>query len=66
MNFLGLGKSRIETEREKKIKEFRQAFPNLRKPYHDDSIYEVVFQSDQVYMTLRIFLTADFPTSKPG
>jgi hypothetical protein len=55
-----------ENARDKAIREFRQAFPNIRKPYNDDSAFEVLFQVDQLWYTLKIFLTGDFPVSKPS
>lgn len=64
MSFFGLGK-KPETEREKKIKEFRLAFPTSRRPHNDDSTIEVLFLVNKEYNTLRIFITADFPQSKP-
>ena len=66
MSLFGFGKRKEEIDREKKIKEFRQAFPNTRKPYNDDSAFELLFQVDHQFTTLRIFLTSDFPNSKPG
>ena len=66
MNFLGLGKKKEDSDRDKQIKEFRNAFPNVRRPNHNDSTFEIMFKVNELIMTLRIFLTGDFPIGKPG
>ena len=65
MSFFGIGK-KAESERDKKIKEFRTHYPTSRRPHNDDSTLEVLFLVGKEYNTLRIFITADFPNSRPG
>ena len=52
--------------REKIIRDLRSSFPSIRRPNNDNSMFELLFEVNKQYVTLRIFILADFPTSRPG
>ena len=52
--------------REKLLRDLRSAFPSIRRPNNDNSMFELLFEVNKQYITLRIFISADFPTSRPG
>ena len=67
MNFLaGFGKKKELSGKDKNIKDFRKAFPKVRRPYNDDNVMEILFQIKGEYNTLRINIIDDFPITKPG
>jgi hypothetical protein len=55
-----------EPTREKNVKELCASFPSIRRPQDDDNMFELLFEIDRKYNTLRIYLPSDFPANKPG
>ena len=51
--------------KDRMLRELRSAFPSLRRPNNDDTVYELLFEVDQKYNTLRVFFSPDFPASRP-
>jgi hypothetical protein len=60
------GTQKDESGKEKQIRDLSNAFPSVKRPNQDDNMFELVFEIDRKYNTLRIYLPSDFPTSKPG
>jgi hypothetical protein len=60
------GKKRIDDEKERQIRDLRATFPSLRRPNNDNEVFEIIFEIDRSYNTLRVYLQPDFPASKPG
>jgi hypothetical protein len=59
-------KKKVDEGRAKQIKDLRSSFPSLRRPQNDDSIFDMLFEVDKAYSTLRVYIHPDFPNSKPG
>lgn len=55
-----------EDDKEKQIKELKQVFPSIRRPNNDDNLFEIKFVVNNQYSSLRIFIPADFPNTRPG
>lgn len=55
-----------EPTRDKNVKELCASFPSIRRPQDDDNMFELLFEIDRKYNTLRIYLPSDFPANKPG
>lgn len=60
------GKEQEQFTKEKQIQELNGAFPSIRRPNQDNNLFEIVFEIDRKYNTLRIYLPSDFPSNKPG
>lgn len=67
MNFFSFGaaKKKDLEDRERILKEFKQAYPNAKSRSNDDSSFEILFQSNQQYYTLKIIIPVDFPNARP-
>lgn len=65
-NTVNLFGKRKEEEKDKQIKDLRTSFPSLRRPNNDDALFEMLFEVDKKYNTLRIYISPDFPSTKPG
>lgn len=68
MSWLGFGK-KTDTNAANKakiIKDLSKKYTNLTKPQKDNSLLEISFDLQGQYSTLRIFLSHDFPISKPS
>lgn len=63
--FWGGGKKK-EDEKEKQLKQLKYAFPSIRRPNNDDSLFEIRFLVENTHHALRIAIPSDFPTSRPG
>ena len=64
--FWGGGKKNDSVDiKEKMLRELRSAFPSLRRPNNDDTVYELLCEANKQYYTLRVFFAPDFPASKP-
>ena len=59
-------KTKFEDDREKQIRSLKSAFPSIRRPNNDDSLFEMKFVVDGIYSSLRIHIPADFPLIRPG
>lgn len=59
-------KKKVDEGKAKQIRDLRSSFPSLRRPHNDDSVFEMLFEVDKAYSTLRIYIHPDFPNSKPG
>lgn len=55
-----------EDDREKQIKQLKNAFPSIRRPNNDDTVFEIRFVVQNQYNSLRIFTPIDFPQTRPG
>lgn len=60
------GKKRTDDEKDRQIRELRVTFPSLRRPNNDDELFEMLFEVEKAYSTLRIYLKPEFPSLKPG
>lgn len=60
------GKEPEQSTKDKQIRELTSAFPSIKRPNQDDNLFEIIFEIDRKYNTLRIYLPNDFPTTKPG
>lgn len=60
------GKEQEQYTKEKQIQDLSGAFPSIRRPNQDNNLFEIVFEIDRKYNTLRIYLPSDFPSNKPG
>jgi hypothetical protein len=38
----------------------------LRRPNNDDTVFEIMFELNRQYHTLRVYLSPDFPASRPS
>jgi hypothetical protein len=65
LNRMFWGGKKKEDDKEKQIKQLKGAFPSLRRPNNDDSMFEFRFTVNSEYNTLRVTLPPDFPSSKP-
>lgn len=59
------GKEQEQYTKEKQIQDLSGAFPSIRRPNQDNNLFEIVFEIDRKYNTLRIYLPSDFPSNKP-
>lgn len=59
-------KGKLDEDREKQIKALQAAFPSLRRPNNDDTLFELKFVVDGLYSSLRVYIPADFPLTRPG
>jgi hypothetical protein len=59
------GKEPENFTKDKQIRELTTSFPSIKRPNQDDNLFEVVFEIDRKYNTLRIYLPSDFPANKP-
>jgi len=64
--FWGKKKESDSDIKEKSLRELRSSFPSIRRPNNDDTVYELLFEVNSQYNTLRMFFAADFPASRPG
>jgi hypothetical protein len=55
-----------EDDRDKQVKDLKSVFPSIRRPNNDDSLFEIKFVVDNQYSSLRVFIPADFPSTRPG
>lgn len=60
------GKKKTEDEKERQLKLLKNAFPSIRRPQNDDTLFEIRFMVDSQSFALRIFIPSDFPTMRPG
>lgn len=60
------GKKKSEDDKERQLKQLKNAFPSLRRPQNDDNLFEIRFLVDNQNNALRIFVPADFPHIRPG
>ena len=60
------GKKKTDDEKDRQIRELRVTFPSLRRPNNDDELFEMLFEVEKAYSTLRIYLKPEFPSLKPG
>jgi hypothetical protein len=66
MFWFNKGKEPENYTKEKQIRELSISFPSLRRPNQDDNLFEIIFEIDRKYNTLKIYLPSDFPANKPG
>ena len=62
------GTKKRDGDRERQIRELTIAFPSLRRPVVDQkdiNVFEILFDVNRSYSTLRITLNTSFPGSKP-
>eukprot|EP01039_Chlorochromonas_danica_P000725 gene725-787_t len=59
------GKKKSEDDKERQLKQLKNAFPSLRRPQNDDNLFEIRFLVDNQNNALRIFVPADFPHIRP-
>jgi hypothetical protein len=52
--------------RDKNVADLTAAFPSIRRPNSDDSLFEILFNVAGTFSTLRIYIPHDFPVSRPG
>jgi hypothetical protein len=52
--------------REKNIQELKGAFPSVKRPNNDDSLFEIITTTNGSPNTIRIYIPQDFPNTKPG
>lgn len=64
--FWGPKKKKDEVDKEKQIKELKQVFPSIRRPNNDENLFEIKFVVNNQYSSLRVFIPADFPSTRPG
>jgi hypothetical protein len=64
--FWGKKKDENKILRDKQINELMVAFPSIRRPNNDDSLFEILFNVGGTFSTLRIYIPHDFPVSRPG
>ena len=55
-----------EDDKERQVKELKQVFPSVRRPNNDDNLFEIKFVVNNQYSSLRVFIPADFPNTRPG
>jgi hypothetical protein len=60
------GGKKKDDDKEKQIKMLKNAFPSIRRPNNDDSLFELRFTVDNQYNSLRAFIPDDFPNMRPG
>jgi hypothetical protein len=60
------GAKKRDEDKDRQIRELCATFPSIRRPQNDDTLFEMLFDVNRVYSTLRIYIHADFPNSKPG
>lgn len=60
------GTKKKEDDREKQLKHLKAAFPSMRRPNNDDTLYDLRFTVDNQYNSIRISIPEDFPQSRPG
>ncbi len=44
--------------KDKMLRELRGSFPSIRRPNNDDTVFELLFEINKQYNTLRIFIEA--------
>jgi hypothetical protein len=59
------GKEPENFTKDKQIRELTTSFPSIKRPNQDDNLFEIIFEIDRKYNTLRIYLPSDFPANKP-
>eukprot|EP01031_Cornospumella_fuschlensis_P033865 gene33865-40974_t len=60
------GKKKTDDDKEKQIRQLKQAFPSLRRPNNDDTLFEIRFVgTDGQSNSLRVFIPSDFPLTRP-
>ena len=59
-------KKKIDDDKDKQIRDLKSVFPSIRRPNNDDTLFELKFVVDNQYSSLRIFIPADFPMTRPG
>jgi hypothetical protein len=64
--FWGASKKKKDEDKERHIRELKQVFPSIRRPNNDDTLFEIKFVVNNQYSSLRIFIPADFPHTRPG
>lgn len=64
--FWGSSKKKETEEREKTLKELRTSFPSIRRPNNDDTVYELLFEVNRQFSTLRIYIPTEYPVERPG
>jgi hypothetical protein len=64
--FWSAPKKKKDDEKEKQVKELKQVFPSIRRPNNDDNLFEIKFVVNNQYSSLRVFIPADFPSTRPG
>jgi hypothetical protein len=55
-----------DDEREKHVKQLKNAFPSLTRPNNDDNQFDIKFVIENQRNILRIILPNDFPSTRPG
>lgn len=55
-----------DKDKEKQIRELKAVFPSIRRPNNDDNLFEIKFVVNTQYSSLRVFIPADFPNTRPG
>jgi hypothetical protein len=60
------GKKKEDDPKEKQIKSLKYAFPSIRKPNNDDTLFEIRFNVETQVCSLRVAIPNDFPISKPS
>ena len=51
--------------KDKILRDLRSSFPSIRRPNNDDTMFEILFDINKQFCTLRIFVLEGFPTSRP-
>jgi hypothetical protein len=64
--FWGKKKDNDAELKNKMIRDLRSSFPSLRRPNNDDTVFEIMFELNRQYHTLRVYLSPDFPASRPS
>ena len=62
------GTKKRDGDRDRQIRELTVAFPSLRRPVVDQkdiNVFEILFDVNRSYSTLRITLNTSFPSNKP-
>lgn len=54
-----------DKDKERQIRELKAVFPSIRRPNNDDNLFEIKFVVNTQYSSLRIFIPADFPNTRP-
>ncbi len=55
-----------DKDKERQIRELKAVFPSIRRPNNDDNLFEIKFVVNTQYSSLRVFIPADFPNTRPG
>uniref|UniRef100_A0A7S3HG72 VPS37 C-terminal domain-containing protein n=1 Tax=Spumella elongata TaxID=89044 RepID=A0A7S3HG72_9STRA len=54
-----------DKDKERQIRELKAVFPSIRRPNNDDNLFEIKFVVNTQYSSLRVFIPADFPNTRP-